>query len=134
MTRRRCVAFAVGIAVGCTLLVSPGSAMTVSAGPSGATCSNMNAPQYRLDRCEFVLYRRVESQMDDSLKRAAGRPRSAQVITSQKAWLSYRDTQCAAVEKFYAPGTIAPYEGLRCDVVLTKDRTDEIEALLPRRS
>ena len=67
----------------------------------------------------------------DDLSEADGRPRGAEerLLKAQRAWLAYRDSQCAALGFTVQGGTIQPMVVSSCLAGLTRKRTEELGQL-----
>lgn len=67
----------------------------------------------------------------DDLSEGDGRPRGAEerLLKAQRAWLAYRDSQCAALGFTVQGGTIQPMVVSSCLAGLPRKRTEELGQL-----
>lgn len=55
------------------------------------------------------------------------------LLKAQRAWIDYRDGQCAAEAAQYAGGTIQPLIRSTCLTTMTKKRTEELQQMIVDR-
>jgi uncharacterized protein YecT (DUF1311 family) len=55
------------------------------------------------------------------------------LLKAQRAWIDYRDGQCAAEAAQYAGGTIQPLIRSSCLTSMTKKRTEELQQMIVDR-
>ena len=51
-------------------------------------------------------------------------------LDSQRAWLHLRDQQCSIESAIFKGGSMAPMVGIQCQERMTKERTEDLKALL----
>ena len=61
-----------------------------------------------------------------------GPSRANDLLQAQRAWITHRDTQCAAEGGRYAGGTMQGMVIAQCKTRLTRERTAELKAMAAR--
>ena len=111
----------------------------------GGPCSNPNADQQTINACEAENYARADAAMNRQWKltlaamqqfdKDVGPPEdgsptnAALLLTSQRAWLSFRDAQCELEGAQMRGGSAQPAIYSGCLARLTKARTAQLHEL-----
>ncbi len=112
---------------------SPG--MNEDSVPDGLPACNMaladSGNQPAMNACAWRDYLLADAELNRVWKDVRDRypsKREAQaLIDTQRAWLKYRDAQCAFERGQFEGGTIAPLIYYSCMKQLTKERTERIK-------
>lgn len=116
------------------LLLFPLCLMTAAAPASAAEECSAAATQTEMNACTAQAYR----ESDDALNRAyaelrerlAGQTEALGLLTTaQRAWITFRDAQCAYSASGIGGGSLYPTVMAMCLDELTRKRTAEIESL-----
>jgi uncharacterized protein YecT (DUF1311 family) len=106
-----------------------------SAAPVAATemnCGGLNT-QMELNICEGKKLDKADAALNDvyaKLSRKVSAEGKAKLLDAQRAWLKYRDQQCAFETLATVGGSIHPMEVAICLTELTKDQTKRLRAQL----
>jgi uncharacterized protein YecT (DUF1311 family) len=97
-------------------------------------CSDRET-QLELNVCSFRDYLRADIELNRTwtavTKKVSGQPAAFALLRDgQRAWLTYRDKQCAVWGKWYEGGTIAPLMINSCLTDITRFRTKELGQFL----
>ena len=79
--------------------------------------------------CLAAALQATERNLLDFLDALEGIVGRRAVEASQRAWRTYRTTQCDAIADFYQKGTIAPSAWARCEIDLARSRMRELDGL-----
>ena len=92
--------------------------------------------QSAMNICAYNDYREADAEMNAVWKKAAARAKASDsnsdsslfddLLASQRAWLAYRDAQCALEANQYMGGSIMPLIRASCLRSLTEARTVEL--------
>jgi len=103
-------------------------ALLTAASASGQTQTQMNrdagAAFQRADAAMNREWRLTRAYMAND-----GRTSAALLLDSQRAWLKFRDSQCAVEGARYDGGSMQPLEIAGCKTRLTNERTAQLRAL-----
>jgi uncharacterized protein YecT (DUF1311 family) len=84
--------------------------------------------------CSYRDYLRLDIELNQTWdvisKRYKGSAVYRPILASQRAWLEYRDKQCAIWSKYYEGGTIEALVENTCRSDITKFRISELKQLL----
>lgn len=96
----------------------------------GPECPD-DAEQAQINACLNRVFTRVDAalnrQWEETLRARAAN--AEQLRTAQRAWLTYRDAQCASATPSVASAEIQASEGVLCRTRLTEARTHELADL-----
>ena len=103
--------------------------------PAEATDCAEAATQLDLDRCAAQDFAKADALLNGTYKRVMLRLKENlqihQLLTAaQKAWLTFRDTECDFVTSTSAGGIIHPMVVATCRARLTTDRAKMLQAYL----
>ena len=98
--------------------------MNASAGTSYARADAAMAAQWK----RTYAYMKGRDAQDGS--RGGGFGYAAALLESQRAWLKFRDTQCAIAGGEFAGGSAQGMAIGRCKTSLTRERTAQLRALV----
>jgi len=97
------------------------SAQTVSCDEAMTTREMMVCEKAALDTADKEL-NRVYDVMQANLDKTG----KLLLRDAQRAWIAYRDAECARIADFARGGTMAPLLALGCKAKMTADRTTEL--------
>jgi uncharacterized protein YecT (DUF1311 family) len=112
-------------AIAALMLVTPASA-------AERDCSALNT-QMEINACEGEKLQKVDAALNAvyaKLAKKVSPEGKAKLIEAQRAWLKYRDSQCAFETLGTVNGTIHPLEVAQCEAALTKAQSERLEAQL----
>lgn len=108
-------------------------ASALSAVPSAINAQNLNceSPQTTLEskQCLGIELDAVDGELNrvyNALRADQDDEANELLKAAQRAWITYRDTECARVADVVRGGTLAGVLELSCHVDLTKTRTEEL--------
>ncbi len=115
-------------------LVMRGILVMSPAGSRAEPCG-ASATQYDLDRCADQDFRKADAKLNAAYKRimdrltgeASGRKL---MVEAQKAWLAFRDAECAFSSSDTEGGSIHPMVVTGCLATLTETRTRTLKGYL----
>jgi uncharacterized protein YecT (DUF1311 family) len=107
--------------------------LSLSASAFAAECEDQS--QTGLNRCADAAYQKADAALNGVYKDITRRLKSDTaamqlLVTAQKAWLGFRDAECAFVNSANAGGSIYPMVYAQCLERLTKARTGDLRAYL----
>jgi uncharacterized protein YecT (DUF1311 family) len=123
--------------------------LTLLLAAASAVAPGCNSPrsQAEMNRCSAIEYTSTDTAMTRQWRTtyaymkgrdAADRSRgggfgyAAALLDSQRAWIQFRDRECAIEGGQYAGGSIQPMTQARCKTRLTRERTTQLKALVWR--
>jgi uncharacterized protein YecT (DUF1311 family) len=83
-----------------------------------------------MNLCAEAEYAQADATLNQVYQSVKGNLSANQVdalITAEKAWIDFRDTNCAFVQSQYAGGSIAPMVYYGCMTTTTQDRVDVLQ-------
>ncbi|MFL6726148.1 MAG: lysozyme inhibitor LprI family protein [Sphingomicrobium sp.] len=94
-------------------------------------CSGKASSQMEMNMCAEQELERADKALNAAWVKARASakddPRTTKLLlASQRAWLKYRDAECALVADLDRGGSIAPQSQRECAVDLTKERTKDL--------
>ena len=107
-------------------------------------CSSPRS-QAEMNRCAGLEYGQADTRMARQwttayaymkARDAADRSRgggfgyAAALLASQRAWIRYRDAECLIEGGQYGGGSIQPMTEARCKIRLTRERTQQLQAMM----
>ena len=107
--------------------------LSLSTAAVAAECEDQT--QTGLNRCADAAYQKADAALNGVYKeitrRLKGDAATMQLLVSaQKAWLSFRDAECAFANAANTGGSIYPMVYAQCLERLTKARTSDLRAYL----
>jgi uncharacterized protein YecT (DUF1311 family) len=105
----------------------------LSEGASAADCADQT--QHGLDMCAKAEFDRADRALNDAYReimRRLGDDSHAKtlLVAAQKAWIGFRDAECAFAVSSTEGGTIYPMEFTLCEQDLTEKRTAALKTYL----
>ncbi|CAK9891203.1 MULTISPECIES: lysozyme inhibitor LprI family protein [Pseudomonas] len=100
--------------------------------PAYGACMKTAASTLAMNTCNGAEIKRQDSRLNSAYKKAmAGLegPQQTQLREAQRAWIKYRDANCNLYYSLTG-GTIDQLNGAGCILSSTRDRADELQALL----
>ncbi|WP_170976385.1 lysozyme inhibitor LprI family protein [Rhizobium sp. FKL33] len=71
------------------------------------------------------------TQKNDMESPVEGEPTETETLKkAQRAWIQFRDAHCAGMGFKARGGTLEPYENIRCQLLLTKERSAQLKELI----
>ena len=110
------------------------------AGPVAAQehpCDGM-MNQVELNECSFVAWEQADAELNDAYAAAMrvvegyGGTVADHLRTAQRAWIAFRDADCATEAAFWGGGTGQPMILYGCLETITLQRTDDLWAISER--
>jgi uncharacterized protein YecT (DUF1311 family) len=107
----------------------------LSAAPSALAGECADQSQSGLNACALADYDKADAALNRSYREIVSRlkddPATVKLLaTAEKAWIGYRDAECAFAGSSNLGGTIYPMEVSMCLEAMTKKRTAELGAYL----
>ena len=107
--------------------------LAAAAGARAAECPDQT--QSGLDACADAAYREADAALNGAyreiMRRLKGDADAARLLAAaEKAWIAYRDAECAFASSAEAGGSIYPMVVSICLEGVTKERTRELGAFL----
>lgn len=96
---------------------------------SSSSLVNANCPgetQYDLNQCAHALYQISDRRLNSVYKRLEP---SDGLVRAQRAWIAYRDAQCAYEGQNFEGGSMQPMIISGCLETMTNDRIKLLEAI-----
>jgi uncharacterized protein YecT (DUF1311 family) len=118
--------------------------LLISAGPAAAdtTCKDIDplfdsegascaAQELKQADAELnKVYKAVLAELDSGAETNPGtKEAKRQLIDAQRAWVSFRDSDCGAVYSYYQDGTVRVSAELSCELQRTRERTQQLQHL-----
>lgn len=115
---------------------------TIALGLNGAAIAQTNIKvncrnpqsQYELNFCADQSAKVADRQLNRAYQKVyatlKGTPRESQLVDAQRAWIQFRDTNCAFERDRYKGGSISPLIYSSCVERLSKQRTQDLKASL----
>ncbi len=102
-----------------------------AAAPARAACGP-EATQMELNACAGAEFGAADAELNRLYKRITARlgADKAPLVAAQRAWIAYRDAECAFVASSVAGGSIAPMIRAGCLADLTRARVEDFKKLL----
>ena len=99
-----------------------------------ADCSNA-ATQSDMNICADQAFRRSDAALNSTYRQITDRLKTdaaarGLLVTAQKAWLAFRDADCAFASSAVSGGSIYPMIVTQCRDALTQDRTRRLAGYL----
>jgi uncharacterized protein YecT (DUF1311 family) len=103
-----------------------------SAGVAGATAKDCASLQTQTDLtlCAAKYFEEADARLNETFNRLSaklGAEERPKLIEAQRAWIKYRDAQCAFETQLTTGGSIHPMEVAQCAAALTKEQTRKLE-------
>jgi len=116
-----------------SLILAPFSAAPLSVAQA-EDCSNA-ATQTTMNSCADEAYKKADAELNAVYKQITDRLKNDQpakklLVTAQKAWLNFRDSECTFATAAAARGSMYPMLLAQCREGVTGKRTDELKAYL----
>ena len=97
-------------------------------------CSNATT-QTTMNSCADEAYKKADAELNAVYKQITDRLRNDQpakklLVTAQKAWLGFRDSECTFATAAATRGSMYPMLVAQCREGLTNKRTDELKVYL----
>ncbi len=94
-----------------------------------------DATQMGLDECAGAAYKKADAELNQIYGRIVARltkdaGTKAKLVTAQKAWITFRDTECAFRASAIEGGSMYPMAMALCLADATKQRVAELRPLL----
>ncbi|WGD31500.1 lysozyme inhibitor LprI family protein [Ancylobacter sp. WKF20] len=94
-----------------------------------------DATQMGLDECAGAAYKKADAELNQIYGRIVARlakdaSTKAKLVTAQKAWITFRDTECAFRASAVEGGSMYPMAMALCLADATKQRVAELRPLL----
>jgi uncharacterized protein YecT (DUF1311 family) len=103
--------------------------------PSAFAAECPDQTQSGLNACADAAYRKADAGLNGAYRDIMRRlkddaPTTKLLVTAQKAWIGYRDAECAFADSANAGGSIYPMAVSMCLEAMTKKRAAELGAYL----
>jgi uncharacterized protein YecT (DUF1311 family) len=108
------------------------TAVPVSAQVAPQACPDAQT-QAEMNRCAGATYARADTLLNQryrQLMTAIGAPRRESLRVAQRAWIRFRDADCAFEASAYQGGSMQPTARLLCLADRTRKRVDELTRML----
>jgi uncharacterized protein YecT (DUF1311 family) len=97
-------------------------------------CANASS-QTAMNICADQAYKKTDAQLNSVYKQIVGRLKDNKdtlklLVTAQRNWITFRDSQCAFETSASAQGSVYPMLVLQCRDGLTSKRIDELKPFL----
>jgi len=95
-------------------------------------CSEMHT-QIEINDCEGQKFKKADAALNAVYAKLAAKVSAAgkaKLVEAQRAWVKYRDAQCAFETLGTIDGSIHPLEVAQCETGLTKEQTRRLDAQL----
>jgi len=121
-----------------SLILVPLSVVPLSVAPLSAAwaddCTNATT-QKTMNTCADEAYKKIDAELNAVYKQITDRlrndePAAKLLVTAQKAWVSFRDSECTFATAAAARGSMYPMLMAQCREGLTGKRVDELKAYL----
>ncbi len=111
------------------------AALTGFSAPAARAQDCTDATQMGLDECAGAAYKKADAELNQIYGRIVARlgqdaGTKAKLVTAQKAWIAFRDADCAFRASAVAGGSIYPMAMALCLADATKQRVSELRPLL----
>jgi uncharacterized protein YecT (DUF1311 family) len=108
---------------------------TLSAAPMARADECKDQTQAGLDACADASYKKADAALNSAYKEIVGRLKNNAattklLVTAQKAWIAYRDAECAFSSSASAGGSIYPMVVSICLEGVTEERTKDLGVFL----
>ena len=109
--------------------------LTLAVVPAAYAYDCADQTQPGLDGCADAAYKKADGALNGAYKTILKRlkddgAKTKLLVTAQKAWLSFRDAECAFSSSANAGGSIYPMAVSNCLEAVTKERTKALGAYL----
>ena len=114
------------------LLVAWFSLASAQGNPSKEDCTRTALTELEMERCAARSLEAADESLNRTYRSVISELSPAQsrgLRAAQRAWVTYRDLDCASVRTGYGTGTGATLAGLNCLVRHTEDRTAQLRDL-----
>jgi uncharacterized protein YecT (DUF1311 family) len=98
-----------------------------------STCLQKAQTTFAIDQCAGAEYRRVDALLNAEYRRVAaavGPANRPALAAAERAWIAFRDRDCALAAAHYRGGTLAPVAQTMCVVDRETTRLQELKAML----
>ena len=115
-----------------SLLVVWFSSASAQGSPSKEDCMQTALTELEMERCAARSLEAADESLNTAYRSVISGLSPAQsrgLRAAQRAWVTYRDLDCASVRTGYGTGTGATLAGLSCLVRHTEDRTAQLRDL-----
>lgn len=114
---------------GVILIIGAWLAMPVIASED-ASCSNANT-QSQMNTCAAQEYQRTDAALNSAYREVMARltdnaPARAKLRAAQRAWIGFRDAECAYVSSATEGGSVQPMVRNQCLTHMTSERTQAL--------
>jgi uncharacterized protein YecT (DUF1311 family) len=95
-------------------------------------CGEMRT-QMEINDCEGQKFKKADAALNAAYAKLSAKVSAegkAKLIEAQRAWIKYRDAQCAFVTLGTVNGSIHPLEVALCETELTKEQTTRLNRQL----
>lgn len=109
-------------------------ALCIAALPAAAACGP-DSNQMELTECAGASFNAADANLNQRYKsildRLDGQPDKAELLrAAQRAWITFRDAECAFATSGVAGGSIEPMVDAECRTRLTTERTEALGTYL----
>lgn len=102
--------------------------ITGAANAQQPNCNDMgNLNQSQMNQCAAIFYQNADKKLNQVYQLFPAATRE-QLTDTQLAWIKFRDDSCAFYKSLFEGGTIMPTIFYGCLTIVTKKRTDELDA------
>jgi uncharacterized protein YecT (DUF1311 family) len=114
-------------------LVTAAFLLTASAGPALAACPGQN--QRELDSCAGNAAVAADAKLNATYQTITGRLKAnnavrTKLVAAERAWIAFRDAECAFAASGVEGGTIQPMIVAECRAALAQQRQDQLAVYL----
>lgn len=113
-------------------LMLAGAALQTQADLNRSTGVSFQAADAAMNRQWKVTLAYMKDRDAQDISRGGGFDYAAALLASQRAWLTFRDAQCAIESAQMAGGSAQGMVRTQCRTRLTGDRTQQLKALMWR--
>jgi uncharacterized protein YecT (DUF1311 family) len=120
------------------ILIALWTALAFADDVNPETCAETAQTQLDMQFCVDARYKVADARLNEVYKRLTPLTHDAEekskLVKAQRAWIAFRDTECAWEGDKYRGGSLEPYEAVSCLLRLTEQRTQELEGEIGARS
>jgi uncharacterized protein YecT (DUF1311 family) len=118
-----------------TLIVALAMASTAAVARAGAKCETLNGNQVQLNQCYGAEFKRPDTELNRLYREIVDRLRGdadglQSLAAAQKAWVRYRDAECAFATNRSVGGSVYPMILAGCLATLTQERIGDFKRYL----
>jgi uncharacterized protein YecT (DUF1311 family) len=95
-------------------------------------CGEMRT-QMEINACEGQKFKKADASLNAAYAKLSAKVSAegkAKLVEAQRAWIKYRDAQCAFETLGTINGSIHPLEVAQCETELTKEQTKRLDKQL----